>query len=147
MINYADNISKYFAWHEALLLPSWQAMHIPTQQEIDNITKSAQMMDIVREYLNTPLIVHVWLRPILNNPSSSHNGQDYNAFIGGAPNSAHKIGLAVDFNPKDMTCEQGRQLLLPKLEEFNIRMENNGVDANWIHLDLAPVVHSRFFIP
>jgi hypothetical protein len=140
-------ISNHFKVREALWLPSWQVMHVPSQDEKDNILEQAAKMDMVREFLGVPIVVHCWMRPVLNNPISLHNGEDYNALVGGAKSSAHKIGKATDWNPVGMTCEEARQKLIPKLEEFDIRLEDNGVDANWCHTDCAPVLHSRFFKP
>lgn len=141
--------SKYFSWQEALTLHSWGVQHIPSEEEKTNIIKMAAIMDVVREFLNCPLIVHCWIRPILNNPSSPYDGQDYNAYCKGASQSEHKVGLAVDYNPQTMSCIDGIDLLIPKLEQFGLRMENNGPNPTWIHNDCKDLIpgHSRYFIP
>lgn len=138
---------QHFTWGEALYLPSWGTHHIPSDTEKANIIKIAQVMEKVRLLLNSPLNIHCWIRPVLNNPQSSYNCQDYNKYVGGALNSAHKVGLAVDFNPINITCSQGKAILLPQLQSLGMRMENNGDTANWIHLDLYPVQTSRYFVP
>lgn len=144
-MNYKDLIpsSKYFTWHEALWLPKYSCYHIPSDIEKENIIKTSLVMDKIREYLNSPIIVHIWLRPILNNPNSKFNGQDYNILVGGAPHSAHKQGLAVDFHPVTMTCDEGRAKLISKLAEFNIRTEKDA--TTWIHVDLFPPSPNRYF--
>lgn len=145
--NPEQKISKYFSVKEALYLPSWKVLHIPNEQEKANILKTAEVMDKIREFLGKPISVHVWLRPTLNNPSHAKHGQDYNLFIKGAKASAHKVGLAVDWSCRDYTCDKVRELLLPKLEEFNIRVEDLP-GSNWVHTgtDWKPG-KSRFFKP
>jgi hypothetical protein len=106
-------------------------------------------MDLIREFLGVPIHIHCWIRPILNNPNSEHNGQDYNAFVKGAKNSAHKIGSAVDFNAIGDKCIDTINKILHnnKLEELDLRMENNGPDPSWVHLDSFPVITRRYFNP
>lgn len=149
-INWLDpkaKISKYFTVKEALYLPSWQVMHIPSESEKANILKMAAKMDRVRELMNNfPISVHVWIRPVLNQPGHPKHGQDYNTFIKGAKNSAHKTGEAVDWSIKGEDCDKLRIALLIKLEELELRMEDLP-GSNWIHLDCRPVVGKRFFKP
>ena len=79
-MNPTDFLSKYFNWHDALWLPQFDCCHIPSQTEINNIIRMANKMDTIRRFLGCPLIVHVWIRPILNNPESPHHGQDTRPF-------------------------------------------------------------------
>ena len=146
-MDYSQKIdgSKYFTWHEALWLPSWQIHHNPSEEEKSSIISTAKVMDTIRDYINSPIVVHVWIRPILNNSLSSHNGQDYNAFIKGASNSAHKRGDAVDWHPITMSIDDAKAKLLIKLEEFNIRMERG--TTTWIHIDTEKPNPNRYFNP
>ena len=139
-------ISKHFTVKEACYLPSWDVMHIPSEDEKQNIVKHAAKMDLIRDYLGVPLSVHCWMRPILNNPESEHNGQDYNALVKGAKNSAHKVGLATDYNAEGLNCDEVRAKLESKLEEWDLRMEKNP-GSDWVHNDSAPVISTRYFIP
>lgn len=144
-MDYKEKIpgSKYFTWGEALYLPKWDCYHNPSEEEKENIIKTALIMDKVRDFLGCSIIVHIWLRPILNNPNSSHHGEDYNILVGGAPKSAHKVGLAVDYHPTKLSCSEGKAKLMAKLSEFNIRMEKD--TTNWIHNDLYPANPNRYF--
>ena len=142
-------ISKHFTVKEALWLPSWQVMHIPSEEEKANILKHAANMDKIREFLGASLNVHCWIRPgALNNPNSDKNGQDYNAFVKGAKNSSHKLGLATDYDASGLNCDDVRAKLEPKLEEFGLRMERMP-NGPWVHNDSAsvPVGGNRYFIP
>ncbi len=140
-------ISKYFTVKEALYLPSWNVLHIPSEEEKENIVKMAEKMDLIREELKSPISIHVWIRPVLNQPDNIRHGQDYNAFIKGAKKSAHKIGQGVDWSCSGKTCDEVRELLKGKLEEFDIRMEDIK-GANWVHVDMMkPFNNVRFFKP
>lgn len=165
--NMSAKISKYFTVKDALWLPSWSVAHVPSEEEKANILRVAKKLDIVREFLNEPLTVHVWMRPgQVNAPGTEWHGKDYNTYVYEtfvwkgltaeqkankvAPNSPHKNGDAVDFSvqgkrtPKD--CNNYRAKLVPKLEEWDVRLENNK-DGNWLHIDVRPVKNSRFFNP
>lgn len=148
MVVYSDKIPdcKHFTWHDSCYLPSWQIHHIPSDVEQQNIIATALIMEKIREYLGLPINIHVWMRPILNNPTSKYNGQDYNKLVGGAINSEHKVGNAVDFDVSTLTCDNVRAKLLSKLIEFNIRMENKFL-SNWVHVDRGIPHPNRFFIP
>lgn len=151
MINWSDpkeKISKYFTVKESLYLPSWEVLHIPSEVEKQNILKTAGKMDLIREYLEQPVYINVWIRPLkVNCPTSPYHGRNYNAAIGGAAKSAHTEGLAVDFRVKSMTAAEVRHLLLEKLTEFQIRMENH--NGNWCHIDLREPAKgsNRYFKP
>lgn len=144
--NPSAKISKYFTVKEACWLPSWSALHFPSEVEQKNILLLAEKMDKVREFIGRPIKITVWIRPILNNPKCLQHGKDYNAFIKGAKNSAHKDGRAVDWISVGRNCDELRKILVPKLEEFDIRMEDLE-GANWIHIDCAPVINKRYFKP
>lgn len=144
-------VSKYFSVHETLFLPSWREYHIPNKSEKEEILKLALIMDEVRKFVDNPILVHVWIRPNKANiPGSKWNGHDYNHYIGStAKRSAHIYGRAIDFHVSGSEGPQGcaaiRQKLLPKIEGWDLRMEDN--EGGWIHLDTNPVKNNRFFKP
>lgn len=162
-------ISKYFKLKEALFLPSWSVYHIPTEQELFNIINFAKQLDLVREFIGIEINVNVWIRPVKVNTKDTINptfskdpiirqkqeialkNLNYNMFIGSiATKSAHILGRAVDFTFKGFTtpdkCAVMRYKLIPKLEQWNLRLEN--IRGNWIHMDnFAPNNERRFFIP
>jgi hypothetical protein len=157
-INLSDKIpgSSYFTWKEALWLPRWNMAYIPDQATLDNIIELARRMDAVRVLVGKPINVTVWLRP--NVPGKG----DYNALIGGASNSSHKTGQAVDFGVNGLTVDQVLDIVQPKLMGLQLSAENNGsIDRiaknggsggprNWIHLQSRPLSGSvpwRIFNP
>lgn len=138
-------ISNHFTVGEALWIPQWQCYHVPSDDEKANILRHAQNMDKVRDELGVPCTVHCWIRPrSLNCPTSPHNGEDYNALVGGAHSSRHIFGDATDYNPEGMSCDDARSKLEPKLEEFGMRMED-APGTNWVHNDSGPVITLRYF--
>lgn len=73
--------------------------------------------------------------------------KEYNALIGGAPGSAHVEGLACDFHVLRMGCDEIREIILPHLEEWQLRMEDLP-GSGWIHLDIRdPGDGNRYFKP
>jgi zinc D-Ala-D-Ala carboxypeptidase len=144
--NLEAKISKHFTVKEACWLPSWQVMHNPSENEKANILKQAAKMDLIRDFLGVPINVHCWIRPVLNNPSSIHHGQDYNALVKGAKNSSHKVGLATDYDAQGLNCDDVRASLVSKLDVWDIRMEKMP-GSNWVHNDCSPVITYRYFNP
>jgi hypothetical protein len=144
-----DMISANFKVHEALLLPSWGVMHVPSHEELNNIFKTVAVMEQIRALFHSGINVHCWIRPkVANIPGSVHDKQDYNALVGGAKASAHIYGLAVDFDVSGLDCDTVRAGLVPELGRLNICMEK-APGTNWVHIDLmAPRGgYTRYFIP
>lgn len=170
--NLSSRINKRFTVKEALYLHSWDAMHVPSEEEKKAIVEIANLVekaaDIIAQKTGTKALVqvHAWMRPEKANiPGSKWDGHDYNRFIyetqvwkdltpeekakKHVPNSPHKTGHAVDFHISGfegaINCAKIRQILLPHLEELGLRMED--LHGGWVHLDNLPVIHLRFFKP
>lgn len=145
------NIADNFNVHEALFLPSWRVYHVPSNEERQEIVKTAAVMQKIRELFDNPVVVHCWMRPTKANvPRTDFHGKNYNRFIGSkSTKSAHIFGRAVDFHVSGLAgpegCAEARAKILPLLEEWNIRMEN--IKGGWIHIDTNPVNNKRFFRP
>jgi uncharacterized protein YcbK (DUF882 family) len=136
-----DKIGKYFTVKEALYLPTWGRL-ANENDGLDakvkaNLIRAFSVMDKIREIFGKPVIVHVAYRP-----------RAYNTLIGGATQSAHIFGIAVDFHIAGITCDEARNILKPKLEELKIRMEDLP-GSSWVHIDLRqiPSGSRRFFRP
>lgn len=141
-------ISKYFTVNEATYLPSWGISHIPSEQEKIEIVKLAKIMDIIRERLGKPIVVHCWIRPVsVNCPGHEKHGQNYNLFVGSkSRRSGHIFGKAIDFHVTGETDFPAlRKKIEPWLKPLGIRMEDN--QGNWVHIDTLPVGYKRFFKP
>lgn len=141
MIDWKDpksKVSKYFTVKECLWLPQWNRMANEedglTDEIKQNIIQLCYQMDVVREYLNSPINVHCFYRP-----------DAYNKLVGGAANSAHKDGMAIDWDTPGINCNELRPKLVDKLEEWCLRCEDH--QGNWIHLDSRSVGPSGRFFP
>lgn len=135
-------ISNHFTVKEATYLPKWDICHSPSDDEKKEIVRLAAIVDLVRDYFAAPINVHVWIRPNKANiPGNENDGGDYNKLIGGASNSAHIYGMAVDFDISGIKCIDAQQRMNNenKLVEWNLRCEDNGPLATWVHLDTRPV--------
>lgn len=138
-----DKVSNHFSVRETLYLPIWNRMANESDGLDDtvkaNLITLCGKLDQLRDVLAMPINVHVTYRP-----------SAYNALIKGAPNSYHVQGLAMDFNVVGQDCEDTRQYILSNkvLELLNMRMEDNGTSAPWIHLDCGwEPGKNRFFKP
>lgn len=174
-INWADPKSKIndrFSVSEALTLPSWGVMHVPSEDEKKAIKGIADKVAAITKEVEAqlgkrlPINVHAFMRPDKANiPGSQWDGKDYNRYIyetqvwknltaeekakKKVPNSPHRTGHAIDFHfggyEGKVKCAEMRKLLLPLIEKHGLRMED--MDGSWIHLDDLPVVNKRFFKP
>lgn len=141
--NPKSRISKYFTVEEAILLREWKRLGNESDGLNDTVKKNLieifKTMDLIREHLGVPVYIKSAWRP-----------SAYNVHIGGAKQSAHMADKdygAVDFwcdkdgdGDKDGDdCDLIKEALRPKLVEWNIRMEDNGKGARWVHVDNRPV--------
>lgn len=127
---------KNFKWSEALYLNQWNIHVVPTLDDLYNIEAIAKKAQLIRDFLDRPMMITSWYRP-----------QHYNTLIGGAPSSWHRTGGAIDFRCFNFSADAVRETLEPKLEEFGLRMENLP-GSNWVHIDNKdPKNGNRFFIP
>lgn len=124
-------LSKYFTWAEALWLPKVSAFALPNQEQISNIINMAQALDKVREFYGKPINIHSWLRT-----------PEYNRIIGGARQSQHMIGAAVDFSITGIAPSK-IQDELEKRKDIWPYIGEKGTPT-WVHVDLRT---GRWFYP
>lgn len=141
-----SKVSKYFTVKEMIFLPTWNRLANESDGLNDtvkaNLIDLAKTMDVVREYFNLPVKVHVAYRPTL-----------YNKIIGGASKSAHIDGMAIDFHFVGLDCDAARKKINDNglLETWQVRMEDIShlSSRGWVHLDRRqpPAGGKRFFKP
>lgn len=147
-------ISKHFTVEEAIMLREWKRLANESDGLNDHV--KAQLVRIFREVMDP-------IRELLGKPvfiKSAYRPQAYNVAIGGAKKSAHMCVLnyaAVDFwtdqdgdGDKDgKDCDDIKAILMPLLAKMNIRLEDNGKGARWVHVDNreVPPGGNRFFKP
>jgi hypothetical protein len=131
-------VTPHFTVADACMLHSWNRLANEmdgfTPQMKQNMIVLCQKMEEIRSFLGCSMSVHCMFR-----------SQDYNAKVVKAiPNDVHAQGLACDFDCNgSMTIDEVHSKLEPVLEQLGVRMERN--TPTWVHLDLHPVVHARYF--
>jgi putative chitinase len=122
-------ISKYFDLNEATSTGTG-LYNDPEGIELkSNIIQCALRLDEVRDLFALPLIVSSWYR-----------SPKVNAKVGGAKNSAHMSGFAVDFKIKGM---QDLEVAL-RIQKSNIRMDQLILEPNWLHISFAPEMRQQY---
>jgi uncharacterized protein YcbK (DUF882 family) len=152
-----EKISDHFTWKEALWLPELNRMADETdgvtEQILDNLKTLFHKLDKVREYFGKPITVHVCFRSMQYH-LDLYKRINAKRVAQGLPEqhvpmaSAHLFGMAVDFHIKDITCDDAKAKIMKDkmLEIWSMRMEDNGLNSTWVHLDIRATGPSgRYF--
>lgn len=86
-------ISIYFKLCEATVTETGIS-NIPNDVELDNIIYAGARMDLIRREIHTPVFTKSWFR-----------SDEVNKAVGGVSNSAHRLGLAIDFHCGNVDIE------------------------------------------
>ena len=121
-------------------------------QELVSILHYNEFIDkneIYNLFTNELKAVVVHIRESVGLPMTINNWHTYGAFqqrgyrdrttTVGAPKSAHREGMAIDFDFRGITAERGRELIIQKAMKglpYPIRIEEG---VNWIHIDVRRV--------
>lgn len=141
MIDWTDPkcmVTQHFSVGDCLMLHHWGRLATKDDgADFDKLLFLCKKLELIRAEIGHPMNVHCMFRSTA-----------YNREIGAPPNDVHSMNLAIDFDcAPGLTTDQVKAILLPILEDWSIRMENNGPKSSWVHIDLHPVIHSRFFLP
>ena len=86
----SERLSEHFTLHEAVRSATAKRQgidNVPDAVELERLRATAQRMERIRALLgNRPVVVTSWFRC-----------EALNAAVGGVPDSAHRLGYAVDF--------------------------------------------------
>lgn len=122
-------ITEHFFWEEARCRHCGK---IPDHVKPE-IEETARWLERIREHLGgKPIIIHSWYRC-----------PDYNRQVGGAPNSQHLYGRAVDMTVKGMTVDQTWQKLLPLF--WGGYVKGMGRYIGHVHVDRRPTGAAMWF--
>jgi hypothetical protein len=137
--NPTSQVTIHFTVNDCLMLHSWNELATENDgADFDKLILLCQKLEEIRNYLSCPMNIHCIFR-----------SQEYNQHQSIKPIAdVHSMSLACDFDcHPNLSCDEVKAKLLPELENLNIRMEDNGPGASWVHIDLHPVIHNRFFKP
>lgn len=120
------NLSEHFTLQELTLSPSAAKAGIdntPDATVIANLVRLCQTLEGVRALVGAPVMI-----------SSGYRCPALNEWIGGAPNSAHVLGLAADFTVSGLTPRQTVELL----DESGLVFDQLILEFDrWVHLGLS----------
>lgn len=125
-------LSLHFSWQEAFhtnhreITNDWENDSI-----LINITKTAERMEAVRALLGVPLTVTSWYR-----------NTQLNRAVGGATNSDHLYGNAVDF----IAPQYGKPLdicrAIIRVKE-HIEFKQLILEHTWVHISFSPIPNTQ----
>jgi len=120
------NLSPHFTLEEMTLSQTGARLgfdNSPPPAVLVYLRQLAARLELVRELVGRPLVI-----------SSGYRSPDLNAAVGGAPTSAHVLGLAADFiSPPAASIEVCRQIAASAIEFDQLIDEHD-----WIHLAIGP---------
>lgn len=126
-------LSKNFSLDEFLVSQTASRLGIdntPTSEIISNLTVLASKLEVIRSYLNAPIVI-----------SSGYRCLKLNAAVGGVPTSAHVQGYAAD-----ILCPQfGDPLTVCKaIKESGIGFDQMIYEfRSWTHISVAPTMRNQ----
>jgi uncharacterized protein YcbK (DUF882 family) len=137
--NASDSVTEHFTVGDCLTLHNWNRLATEDDgADFDKLTTLCEKLEEVRDALDCPMKVHCIFR------STAYNQEQKILMPTGA--DVHSFCEAVDFDcGSELTTDEIKAILLPMLQSFGLRMEDNGPGASWVHIDLHPVMNSRFF--
>ena len=123
-------MAKYFTLREltqSTTAYKYKIDNTPSAEIVEHLEELMDFMDGFRAYWGGPLIV-----------SSGYRCEALNEKVGGAKNSGHKYGWAVDFVPannKKVECYEKFQEYLKDKEFDELILERSGARI-WLHFSL-----------
>ena len=115
-----------------------EVYNIPSHEAIANLTNLSKWLEVLRERAGTPIIIN-----------SGYRSPQLNRKIGGAPNSNHLTGCAVDIRTSGMEQAICYAAILIKYskdsnQDFDeLLIEKNRYGAVWVHFAVRPKDNRR----
>lgn len=92
---------------------------------LENITKLAQALQVIREHVGQPITI-----------TSGYRSPDHNRRVGGAPRSTHVSGKGADFRARDITPKDLAAEIEKLVEEGRIPLGGLKAYKTWVHYDI-----------
>lgn len=136
-LNSEAKLSPHFTLGE-LTKTSHKVYNIPSHEAIENLKRLCPWLEALRERAGTPIIIN-----------SGYRSRQLNKKVGGAANSNHLTGCAVDIRVKDREqLIQYAAILIQYANETHqdfdeLLLERNWHGAFWLHLAVKPKDNRR----
>lgn len=115
-----ENFSlEEFACHDGTKVPA----HL-----LDNVKVLATNLEIIRAHFNKPLTIN-----------SSYRHKEYNARIGGTPNSQHLAAKAADINVEGVTPKELYEAIEFLIDSGMVKQGGIGLYQDFVHYDIRGV--------
>ena len=102
--------------------------NLPNAEHLEqNIQKSAEKLDKIREYLGFPLIVSSWFRC-----------DELNKAVGGSASSDHRNGFAIDVTSRKQDAFALAVSIVEACEKLGITYDQVIFEQTWVHISFAP---------
>ena len=138
-LNANAKLSEHFSLGEFTKSNSHpEVYNIPSHEAITNLTNLCKWLEVLRERAGTPIIIN-----------SGYRSPQLNRKIGGAPNSNHLTGCAVDIRVENMEqLIRYAAILLDYADKTNqefdeLLIERNRYGAIWLHFAVRPKGNRR----
>ena len=133
-LNANAKLSEHFSLGEFTKSNSHpEVYNIPSHEAITNLTNLCKWLEVLRERAGTPIRIN-----------SGYRSPQLNRKIGGAPNSNHLTGCAVDIRVENMEqLIRYAAILLDYADKTNqefdeLLIEKNRYGAIWLHFAVRP---------
>ena len=136
-LNSEAKLSEHFTLGE-FTKTSHKVYNIPSHEAIENLKRVCEWLEVLRKRAGTPIVIN-----------SGYRSPQLNRKIGGAPNSNHLAGCAVDIRVKDNEqLIQYAAILIQYANETQqdfdeLLLEKNRHGAIWLHFAVKPKENRR----
>ena len=132
-LNSKAKLSEHFTLGEMTVSNHKEVYNIPSHEAIANLANLSKWLEVLRERAGTPIIIN-----------SGYRSPQLNRKIGGAANSNHLTGCAVDIRTSGMEqaiCYAAILINYAKesQQDFDeLLIEKNRYGAIWLHFAVRP---------
>ena len=132
-LNSKAKLSEHFTLGEMTVSNHKEVYNIPSHEAIANLANLSKWLEVLRERVGTPIIIN-----------SGYRSPQLNRKIGGAANSNHLTGCAVDIRTSGMEqaiCYAAILINYAKesQQDFDeLLIEKNRYGAIWLHFAVRP---------
>ena len=137
-LNSKANLSEHFVLGEFTRSKYPEVYNIPSHEAIANLKRLCQWLEVLRERSSQPIIIN-----------SGYQSPQLNRKVGGAANSNHLTGCAVDIrtNGMEQAIEYAAILIAYANESAQdydeLLIEKNRYGAIWLHFAVRPKDNRR----